>query len=542
MLKSGRLALAAVSMLAILLLAACMSDSRSTDPGDERPGIVRLSLVLMPSSNALLKIASADTIFRLDTLVIELSAVGVSTIVNKYPISGRADSSSIAVSEKTYSLAPLRTWTAKIYSIDTTLNPARADTVHRDSVTFNLKAGDDLAVTKTVNPVFTILRARFVSNAPGSVTNPVKFVRIRVDGTMRDSIPVGPALHAASFLTTSGIAVGDSGTILRTTNTALNWTLMTVPTTANLLGAAAPTNSAHWAVGVGGVVVKTTNGTTWTLAVSGTTNTLNAASFSGANAGCAVGNSGTIIRTSNGTLFSTIASGTTQNLYGIHLFTANNGNAVGANGVILRTTDGGATWAPQTSGTTAILNGVCLPAAATIIAVGNGGLIRRSTNTGSTWATVTSGTTENLNAIFFTTANNGIIAGDAGTILTTTDGGASWTARSSGTTNNFDGVAWTSNDNAGVAVGAYSTIDYTTNYTSYVLHTFGTKSFDLSLTYKYLSPNVSHTLLMQAIDTLQGTLRGYQVSKTLLLSPGKDTTVTPNAGLTQCGASPVCTP
>ena len=159
-----------------------------------------LELHLKPSTNALLKAATnSDTVFRLDSLVIELSAAGAATQVNKYAISGRADTGNITIPAKTFELASLRTWKALIYTIDTSGSPVRVDTVHRDSVTFSVKPGDTLVVAKTVNPVYAILRARLVSNSPASLANPVKYVRIRVDGVTRDSMPVGPALRSVDI-------------------------------------------------------------------------------------------------------------------------------------------------------------------------------------------------------------------------------------------------------------------------------------------------------------------------------------------------------
>ncbi len=533
----------ALSGIAAACLTACLFEVRS--PDSEEVGYASLELRLRPSANALLKTATnADTMFRLDTLVIELSATGTAGQTNKYALNGRADTGNIAVPVKTFALASLRTWKARIYTIDTSASPARVDTVHRDSVTFLVKPGDTTVVAKTVNPVYAILRARLVSNSPANVTNPVKYVRIRVDGVTRDSMPVGPALRFADFGSNStGIAVGDSGTILRSTNGGLNWTPATSGTTASLYGVSMPATNTGFAVGAGGVVVKTTTGTAWSTIASGTTQDLLATSWASTTVGWAVGKGGTIIKSSNGTSFTSQTSGTTQDLNGTSFTSTNNGNAVGNGGVILRTTNGGSTWSPQTSGTTQNLNAVHFPASATGFAVGDSGIILKTTNSGSTWTTLTSGVTADLTDIFMTSTSAGTIVGKGGVILTTSNGTA-WTSRSSGTTRDFYGVAWTANASSAVAIGAYSAISYTTTNTSFSFQPYGTKSFDVMLAYKYFAPNVSHTLLMDAVDTLAGTLRGYQASKTVLLAPGKDTTVTPNSSLAKCGfsGSPACTP
>lgn len=534
---------AAAGMLAAFLASACLFEVKDPDTGPI--GYASLELRLKPSANALLKAATnSDTLFRLDTLVIELSATGAASQTNKYALSGRADTGNISVPVKTFALPSLRTWKARIYTIDTSASPVRVDTVHRDSVTFAVKPGDTTVVSKTVNPVYAILRARLVSNSPASLTNPVKYVRIRVDGVTRDSMPVGPALRFADFGSSStGIAVGDSGTILRSTNGGLNWAAATSGTTATLYGVSMPATNTGFAVGAGGVVVKTTTGTSWSALASGTAQDLFATSWTSTSVGWAVGKAGTVIKSANGTSFTAQVSGTSQDLNGVYFTSSNNGNAVGNAGVILRTANGGSTWSAQTSGTTKNLNATFFPAAATGFAVGDGGTILKTTNSGSTWNALASGTSADLTDIFMTSATTGTVVGKGGVILTTADGTA-WTARSSGTALDLYGVGWTSNGSSGVAIGAYSAVSYTATNTAFSFQPYGTKSFDVMLAYKYFTPNVSHSLLMDAVDTLAGALRGYQASKTVLLAPGKDTTVTPNSSLAKCGysGSPNCTP
>jgi photosystem II stability/assembly factor-like uncharacterized protein len=517
-----------------LSLASCLFETKYVDPG--QPGYLNLELRIPPNRNALLKTASADTIFSVDSLIVVLSATGATTVTCNYGISGRSDTGNIAVAAKIYALAPLRTWKAKILTIDTSLNPSRRDTVHRDSVTFTVNPGDTAFVSKTVNPVFSILRARLVSNAPASITNNVKYVRIRVDGTTRDSMIVGPAYRYVDFgNSNTGCAVGDSGNIIRTTNSGVNWAAATSGTTQNLRCVAFPAANTGFAVGEGGTVVKTTTGTAWSAITSGTTQNLNGTFWTGTSNGWIVGAAGTIRKSTNGTSFTAQTSGTTQDLNSVYFTTTNNGNAVGNAGTILRSTNGGTNWSAQTSGTTQNLNAVFFPAAATGFAVGDNGTILKTVNSGANWTALTSGTTAKLNEVFFTSNTAGYVAGDGGVLLTTSDG-TSWTARTSGTTQNLYGIAWTTNSSAAVAVGGMGAATTSTTGTAWTPQWIGTKSFDVLLTYKYFTPGVSHTVLMDAIDTVAGTLRGYQVSKTVLLAQGKDSTLT-TSSLVKCGYS-----
>lgn len=392
-----------------------------------------------------------------------LSAAGADTVRYAYAAEGRPDMGDINVSSGIYALASLRNWKAAIVSIDTSLNPSRSDTVHRDSVSFAIRPGDTTFVSMTVAPRFSVLRARLVSNAPGSIANNVKWVRIRVDDVTRDSARVGTVFRFVDFgNSNTGCAVGEAGT-----------------------------------------VVKTTSGTTWSPISSATSQNLNGTYFTSTSNGWAVGDAGTIIKSTNGASFTAQTSGTAQNLNGVYFTSKNNGNVVGDGGVILKTT-----------------------------------------NSGGTWTALASGTARNLNNVFFIDALEGYAVGDGGVLLSTADG-TNWTLRATGTVQNLYGMAWSANASAAIAVGALGALVKSTNGTSWSLDWNGAKSFDEWMTYKYLTPDVPHTPIMQAIDVESGSLRGYQANRTLLLAPGKDTTVTPASSLMQCGyggATPACTP
>lgn len=524
-----------------MLLTSCLFETKETQ--SDVPGFLSLELQLKPNASALLKTASEDTIFRLDSVIITLSATGATTTRNAYPISGRSDTGNITVSAKVFpNLASLRTWKADIITIDTTLNPTRSDTVHRDSVTFTVNPGDTAFVTKTVNAAYAILRARLVSTSAALLIHNVKYVRIKVDDTVCDSMQIGPALRAVHFgNSNNGGTVGDSGTLMTSTNKGANWTSRSSGTTANLYGIHFSGANAGWAVGAGGVVRKTSNLIAWTSVTSGTTVDLKATYFTGTNNGWIIGDGGVIRKTTNGTSFSAQTSGTEENLNGIHMTSANNGNVVGDGGVILRTANGGTNWTAQTSGTANHLRDVQFTSGTEGFAVGDNGTILMTLNSGSTWTTVTSGTTKNLTSVFLT-SSLGIVTGEDGTLLTSTNG-TTWTARATGTLMNLYAVGMTTNASGGSFIGDKASMGISTDGTAWTFRPFGTKLFDVHLTYKYFTPNVSHALRMEAIDTLSAALRGYQALKNVTLAPGKDTTVTPNSSLTQCGyggAVPAC--
>jgi photosystem II stability/assembly factor-like uncharacterized protein len=67
--------------------------------------------------------------------------------------------------------------------------------------------------------------------------------------------------------------------------------------------------------------------------------------------------------------------------------------------------------------------GVSAPSERVVYVCGSGGMILRSANGGENWIDQKQQTSRNLNAIFFFDENNGFVVGDSGLILHTTNGG-----------------------------------------------------------------------------------------------------------------------
>jgi hypothetical protein len=116
-----------------------------------------------------------------------------------------------------------------------------------------------------------------------------------VSGTLRD-------LYSVSFSNVDiGSAVGEYGTILRTTNGGTTWTMQTSGTVNDLIGVSFTDANNGTAVGASGTILRTTNGgTLWAIQKSGTTNWLLDVFLSSPNIGVVVGECGTILRTTNG--------------------------------------------------------------------------------------------------------------------------------------------------------------------------------------------------------------------------------------------------
>jgi photosystem II stability/assembly factor-like uncharacterized protein len=158
----------------------------------------------------------------------------------------------------------------------------------------------------------------------------------------------------------------------------------------NHLGAVAVSDSqTATAVGDYGTILRTSDGgATWTLQGSGTSKDLRGVSFVDSNTATAVGGGETqppftpsvILRTTDGgATWANQLFGMTNFLVAVSLVDANTGTGVGDS--ILRTTDAGAHWRPQASRTSNFLRGVSCVNVNTCTAVGNFGTILR-TNTG----------------------------------------------------------------------------------------------------------------------------------------------------------------
>jgi photosystem II stability/assembly factor-like uncharacterized protein len=291
----------------------------------------------------------------------------------------------------------------------------------------------------------------------------------------------------------TGTVVGDSGTILHTTNGGATWSTQSSGTTQWLT--AVFFTDAHTGTAVGGgydnmsnrcaVILRTTDGgETWMTQSSGTAHQwLHGVYFTDASTGTAVGLIGTVIRTTDGgAVWTSQPSGTGGDLRAVYFSDANTGVAVGSypttgNGVIVRTTDGGTTWWDQpldpAQGVTSFSGLQCLSFsdASRGTAVGSGGIILRTKSGGAVWKYQQSGTStySYLQSVCFTDTNTGTAVGGGydsfsnpfSIILRTTNGGEAWTTQSGGTTHFLYGVCFT-DFNKGTAVGEHGTILRTT--------------------------------------------------------------------------------
>lgn len=227
------------------------------------------------------------------------------------------------------------------------------------------------------------------------------------------------------------------------------------------------------AVGELGTIRRTTDGgASWTLRESGTWNRLCDVSFSDEYTGTAVGVDGMVLRTENGgSDWTRQRPGIGQTLYAVAQIDQAMVVAVGAGGMVIRTVDGGENWQVLPSGTKRDLKGVACGDASNWVAVGGNGRIITTDDGGDTWTIRNSGTNTNFDDVC--RIDDGAFAavghygcddwGCRNQIVRSVDGGVTWSEELS-TEPSYEfgdyGIAF-SDENEGNAVGwrFYRTVD-----------------------------------------------------------------------------------
>jgi len=310
----------------------------------------------------------------------------------------------------------------------------------------------------------------------------------------------------------NGLAVGDSGTVLRTNDGGTSWTPVITGITNNFTGMCFVDANKVWAItGIksefynefpdSGIILHSTDcGITWTDQITMPLTLLNDITFIDADNGWAVGTSkdslnwdieySIILRTSNGgTTWAQQLIDTIPPVIGAHVPITNidfvnsstgwiisTSIGMGSASSIHKTTDGGNTWSFQfvTNGWRySSLNDIIFRGFyGSGIAVGNlsinlgtsKALIISTSDGGANWSQILLDLPR-LNDVFFLGwpyQTEGTIVGEEGVILRTADGGLSWEEQTSGTTNALSSVYFVDALN-GWSVGNNGAILHTTN-------------------------------------------------------------------------------
>ena len=119
----------------------------------------------------------------------------------------------------------------------------------------------------------------------------------------QNPLPQGNSLQSVKFVSsTVGFTVGQSGTILKTTDGGTTWVSETNETIFDMEDIYFVDANNGWIVGWAETILKTTNGgTTWTSQSTGVVSTyFESVCFTDINNGTVVGSNGTILRTTDG--------------------------------------------------------------------------------------------------------------------------------------------------------------------------------------------------------------------------------------------------
>jgi len=277
------------------------------------------------------------------------------------------------------------------------------------------------------------------------------------------------------FLLESGVgyAVGDGGTILKTTDVGVNWNALTSGTTKALYDTYFFNDTEGVAVGDSGLILRTIDGSTWQTVASGVRDSLRAISFNGAHGICGGLNQDIIYSSDSGATWRVSQKNFFGGgFFGTHMISPTVGFITGQNSIFQpmqgTTVDGGVHWSfhpfyfdsneggcddvfffDETNGVT---SGVVWDGTGAIATTSNGG---------SDWTT--SLFPSGMQGMDFPKPNSGFAVGFAGTIMKSNDSGNTWSPQTSGTLFDLFDVHFTSAGQTGLVTGAAGTILRTTN-------------------------------------------------------------------------------
>ncbi len=291
---------------------------------------------------------------------------------------------------------------------------------------------------KDINDVFMINDTTAVAVGDGFAFLDLKSVFMKTtDGgqtwTLYESASYGNMWDVFFADSANGIAVGDHGTIYKTTDAGDSWTRL--PANFGFTAkAAALVQNQIWVAGYAGFVLNSTDdGVTWNFASLGG-DQLYSIDFASSTNGVAVGYFGFCMRTTDGGYSwkpgYIVFDNTPTTIKDVSFGSETTGWVVGYSGLIGKTTDGGKTWVSQKD--TNIVKNLYEVFALNDTSVWIGGYhgqVYHTADGGATWELKGEGQlpSKNIKAIYFANDTVGCIGGGDSTLYYTRDGGATWT-------------------------------------------------------------------------------------------------------------------
>jgi photosystem II stability/assembly factor-like uncharacterized protein len=318
-------------------------------------------------------------------------------------------------------------------------------------------------------------------------------------------------LNSVLFIDNStGFIIGDSGKILKTSNSGLNWSYQYagIPiqlTSIFFLNSNTGYISGGYDYANLGYFLKTTNrGLNWIVNNMSAT-AMKTVYFTSASIGYIAGYNSIYKSINGGNTWSSQFNNNRFFLMDLYFLNSLTGFAIGhengGGGIIMKTSNGGQNWN--------FMNPVIYNNFTSIQFINDslgfisctGGKIMKTTNGGNNWNVISVlGISDGFNSLFFTSPEIGFAVGDGSTIVKTTDGGLNWEAELSPSNQSLFSVYF-SDISTGYSVGSEGTIIKTTN---------GSNSFSgININLKVLLEGMYYPLfnLISRKDTIKVILR-----------------------------------
>lgn len=255
-------------------------------------------------------------------------------------------------------------------------------------------------------------------------------------GWINQSLITDNLFHGVYFINEStGFIVGDNGTLLKTTNSGVEWVIKNSGTTRALHKIIFINSEVGIIVGEFGTVLRSVNaGENWSLISTSlpanVTGNCNRVTFANSTTGFIASCSG-ILKSTNAGLNWSLVYPTSTYLFGFNFVNANTGMAIGDNSLVIRTTDGGINWSNVSLGSFNYqLCGITSTNENIFYIVGgiegSSSTMLRTTNFGDEWILMNTAATNRLNTVQFANAVTGYAVGCSGNILKTTNSGINW--------------------------------------------------------------------------------------------------------------------
>ena len=240
-------------------------------------------------------------------------------------------------------------------------------------------------------------------------------------------------LYGLSMEGRNGIAVGDFGLILESTDGGQSWVKQAkASTTLGLFGVVRKQGHCI-AGGQSGLILASADCKQWVVAAPVTKARILSVAVNGGGMAYAVGGFGTLLKSADwGKSWQPVSidwkpftsEGTEPHLYDVHVADDGEVTLVGEFELILRSKDGGTSWQALHKGKRSLF-GIKILDNGEAYAVGQEGVILKSSDRGVSWAEQDSGTKSILTGIW---AQPGglVVASGVYTILSSGDGGKSW--------------------------------------------------------------------------------------------------------------------